>query len=158
MDGVRIQGVLVEVDGIGVLIRGPSGVGKSLTALNLMDRGHRLIADDLVDVIPGNEGEPVGKAVEEDVRIEVRGLGIFGAGSLFRDGVLPASRIGLVVDLEPFDPARDAGRTHPETATVKILGNELPAVRAPVPSGADPAFYIELLVRGLKADGSVTVE
>ena len=73
MDSVMIQGVLVNIDGIGVLIRGGAGSGKSTTALRLMDRGHRLVSDDLVKIVLGPEGSLIGRGVEEDVRIEIRG-------------------------------------------------------------------------------------
>ena len=71
MDPMKIRGVLVMVHGVGVLIRGPSGVGKSLAALNLMRRGHSLISDDLVEVTLNPAGDIVGRSVEEEVRIEV---------------------------------------------------------------------------------------
>jgi HPr kinase/phosphorylase len=142
-----VRGVLVLVQGVGVLMRGPSGSGKSMTALNLMRRGHLLVSDELVDVFPGSTGELWGKPLERNVRIEVRGLGIFSAESLFPGGTAPSSRIDLVVDLDGYDSAKDTGRTAPDIARTRILGHELAAVRLPLPSGADGALMIELLAR-----------
>jgi HPr kinase/phosphorylase len=147
MNATRIQGVLVDVDGVGVLIRGPSGCGKSLAALSLMDRGHRLVSDDLVEVREGPDGVPVGRALEEDVRIEVRGLGIFSAKSLFPEGTVPSFPINLVVELDVFDPVRDTGRTLPEFVSTSILGQELLQIRVPVARGMNPALLIELVAR-----------
>jgi len=155
MNPMKIRGVLVTVHGVGVLIRGPSGVGKSLAALNLMCRGHSLISDDLVDVILGPKGEPIGRSVEEEVRIEVRGLGVFLARTLFPEAVAPSSRIDLIVDLDIYDHSRDGGRIAPETGTFRLLGYDLVAVRVPLPTGVDPALPIELLARRFKESGTV---
>jgi HPr kinase/phosphorylase len=151
MNAIRIQGVLVDVDGVGVLIRGPSGCGKSLAALNLMDRGHRLVSDDLLEVIEGPDAVPMGRALEEDVKIEVRGLGIFSAKSLFPEGTVPSFPINLVVELDVFDPARDTGRTLPEFVSTSILGKELLQIRLPVAKGMNPALLIELVARRFRS-------
>lgn len=155
MDPIKIMGVLVMVHGVGVLIRGPSGVGKSLAALNLMRRGHSLISDDLVEVTPGPAGESVGRPVEEEVRIEVRGLGIFAARTLFLQAVAPSSRIDFVVDLDSYDHSRDAGRMVPETGSLCLFGHDLLTVRVPLPTGVDPALLIELLAWRFKQSGTV---
>ncbi|MBM3299143.1 MAG: HPr kinase/phosphatase C-terminal domain-containing protein [Deltaproteobacteria bacterium] len=155
MDAIKQRGVLVRVHGIGVLIRGRAGSGKSLAALNLMRRGHLLVADDLVEIVPGCDGRPVGKAVEEDVRIEVRGLGVFRARSLFPDGTTTSSPIDFVVELDAYTPSKDSGRVVPQTSTEQVLGRDLLKVRAPVPSGMDPALVIELLVRLFGESGKV---
>ena len=83
MDYPRIQAVLIVVHGVGVLVRGRPGSGKSLAALNLMRRGHKLVSDDLVELVPGPDGEPWGRAVEQDARIEIRGVGLYKAETLF---------------------------------------------------------------------------
>jgi len=156
MKTVKIRGVLVSVDGVGVLIRGPAGSGKSLAALNLMRQGHYLVADDLVDVFPDPQGEAlVGRAVEEHVRTEVRGLGIFVAETLFPHGTLPAAKIDFVVDLDEYDPARDLGRTSPEIGKLRVMDIDLLSVRVPVAPGMDPALLIELLARAFKTNGTV---
>jgi HPr kinase/phosphorylase len=156
MTSVKISGVLVKVHDVGVLIRGPSGAGKSLAALTLMQRGHRLVSDDLVEVVAGEGGTPVGRSVEENVRIEIRGLGVFSAASLFPVGTVSSAPIDLVVDLDAYDPARDAGRTTPETGQFRLLQSDIPTVRVPLPSRADPALLIELLARRFKEAGTVT--
>ncbi|MGO9571465.1 MAG: HPr kinase/phosphorylase [Desulfomonilaceae bacterium] len=152
---MKTTGVLVMVHGVGVLIRGPSGAGKSLAALNLMRRGHSLIADDLVEVTSGPGGEPIGRSVEEEVRIEVRGLGVFAARTLFLQAVVPSSRIDFVVDLDTYDHLRDAGRIVPETGTVRLCEHDLMTVRVPLPTRVDPALLIELLAWRFKQSGTV---
>ncbi|MEJ2717696.1 MAG: hypothetical protein P8182_11225 [Deltaproteobacteria bacterium] len=147
MNATHIQGVLVDVDGVGVLIRGPSGSGKSLAALTLMDRGHRLVSDDLLEVTEGPDESLIGRALEEDVRIEVRGLGVFSARSLFPERTVLSFPIHLVVELDAFDPARDTGRTLPEFVSTSILGKELRQIRVPVVRGMNLALLIELVVR-----------
>jgi HPr kinase/phosphorylase len=147
MNTIRIQGVLVDVDGVGVLIRGPAGFGKSLTALTLMDRGHRLVSDDLLEVVQGPDEAPVGRALEAEVRIEVRGLGIFRAKSLFPEGTVPSFPINLVVELDVFDPDRDTGRIFPEFVSTSIVGKKVAQIRVPVAQGMDPAMLVELVVK-----------
>lgn len=154
-NSVKINGVLVSVHGIGILIRGRSGSGKSLAALNLMRAGHRLVSDDLVEVVAGPNGKPIGRSVEQDARIEVRGLGIYRAASLFRGGTLPSATIDFVVELDSYDPSRDAGRTGPMRGTAKVLNSDLLSVRVPVPVGTDPALLIEMLARLYKESGTV---
>jgi HPr kinase/phosphorylase len=156
MNTLKIQAVLVSIDGVGVLIRGPAGSGKSLAALNLMRRGHHLVADDLVDVFPDPQGEAlIGRAVEERVRIEVRGLGIFFVDALFPHGTLPSAKIDFAVDLDEYEPARDLGRTSPETGKLRVMDIDLLTVRVPVASGIDAALLTELLARAFKTNGTV---
>lgn len=155
MNPERIPGVLVSVYGVGVLIQGPPGAGKSLAALSLLRKGHRLVGDDLIEVVPGSVDKPIGRPVEDDVRIEVRGLGIYRARSLFRDGTLSSSPIDLVVELDRYDPGRDAGRIRPDKGSVQLLGCNLLAVRVPVPVGVDPGLLIELVARLYRENGTV---
>jgi len=152
----KIRGVLVSVHGVGVLIRGPSGAGKSLIALNLMRRGHKLVSDDLVEVVAEEGGIPIGRSIEEHVRIEVRGLGIFRASTLIPEGTVFSSPIHLVVDLDAYDPVRDAGRIVPETGLCRLLQSDVIQVRLPLPERSDPALLIELLARQFKETGTVT--
>jgi HPr kinase/phosphorylase len=147
MRPIRILGVLVSVRGVGILLLGAAGVRKSMVALSLMRNGHRLIADDLVEIFSGPEGQVVGRGVEEDVRIEVRGLGIYHAGSIFPDGTARSSPIDLVVELDEYDPARDLGRTRPETGEFRLLDSNLLKVRVPVPGGADASLLVEIVAR-----------
>ena len=158
MESVTIQGALVQVHGQGVLIRGPSGCGKSLTALNLMDRDHLLISDDLVSVAVQADGKLVGSPLEDQVRIEVRGLGVFRASELFQKGTARSAAIDLVVDLDVYDANRDAGMVEPEIGTFTILGRNVPQVRLPLVAGVNPALLIELLAKLLKNVGAVSAE
>ena len=156
MDERKIRGVLVKVHGVGVLIRGHSGVGKSLAALSLMRRGHSLISDDLVEVVRGPQGVPIGRSVEQEVRIEVRGLGVFPAHTLFHDAVASSAPIDFIVDLDTYDHPTDAGRIVPETGRFRILEHDLLTVRVPVPTGVDPGLLIELLAWHFRESGTVT--
>jgi HPr kinase/phosphorylase len=158
MISTKIRGVLVSVHDVGVLIRGPAASGKSLTALNLMRRGHKLVSDDLVDVAVGAEGRLVGRPLEEQVRIEIRGLGIYEAAKLFPDGTVPFAAIDFAVDLDRYDPARDAGRITPETGELVLLQTRIPTVRVPLPDRVDPALVVELLARRFKQIGTVKAE
>lgn len=155
MATTKVQGVLVSVSGIGVLIRGPAGCGKSMAALNLMGRGHHLVSDDLVEVDSGAGRRLIGRGVEPEVRIEVRGVGIYRAAELFPSGTLPQAPIDLIVDLDVYDPARDAGRTSPETTVTRLLDADLTTVRVPVASGMDAGLIIELLAHVYEQRGTV---
>lgn len=145
--GFKIQGVLVAVSGVGILIQGPSGSGKSLAALRLMSKGHRLVSDDLVELYLDGDGNLMGKSVEEHVRIELRGLGVFRVEALFDDATASCSPVDLVVDLDTYDPGKDAGRTEPETNVIDLMGCERAKVRLPLARGSDAALLIELLAR-----------
>lgn len=158
MDRATIQAVLVEVNHVGVLLRGPAGSGKSLAALRLMDRGHRLVADDMVTVAVGPEGRLIGRPVEADVRIEIRGLGLFRARSLFEHGTAESACIDFVVEIDEYIPEVDSGRVTPQLSETMILGEKLPCVRVPVPTGADCALIVELLAGRFARSGAVTDE
>lgn len=154
--GFKIQGVLVSVSGVGILIQGPSGSGKTFAALGLMSKGHRLVSDDLVELYLDGDGNLMGKSVEEHVRMELRGVGVFRAGALFDDATVSCSPVNLVVDLDTYDPARDAGRTEPETGVIDLMGCERVKVRLPLVRGSDTALLIELLARLFRQGGMVT--
>lgn len=145
----------MSVRGVGILLLGAAGVGKSMVALSLMRNGHRLIADDLVEIFPGPEGQVFGRGVEEEVRIEVRGLGIYHAGSIFPDGAARSSPIDLVVELDTYDPPRDLGRTRPETGELRLLDRNLLKVRVPVPDGADASLLVEIVARLFEQKGAI---
>lgn len=151
----KIQAVLIAVDGVGVLIQGPPGSGKSLIALHLMSRGHRLVSDDLVELFFSADGSLMGAPVEEKARIELRGLGIFQAHVLFDDATTPCSSIDLAVELARYDPRKDAGRTEPETGVLHLMGCDLLKIRLPLTRGSDPALLVELLARIYKKQGTV---
>ncbi|MCX5874385.1 MAG: hypothetical protein NTY51_14290 [Deltaproteobacteria bacterium] len=141
------HGTLVNVHDMGVLIQGDSGVGKSLAALSLMRAGHRLVADDLVAIRKNESNKLMGQALEENVRIEVRGLGVFKARSLFKDGTALTSPIDIVVELTPYIPERDDGRISPDVCQINILDCLLDKILAPVASGVNPGFLVEMIAK-----------
>lgn len=139
------HGVLVEVYGEGILILGESGVGKSETAVELVKRGHRLIADDAVELRRVSNRTIVGTA-PENIRhfIELRGIGIINVARVFGSGAVKASeRVDLVVELQPWDKTKNYSRTGLESDTVEILGLELPCNVIPVHPGRNLAVIIE---------------
>ena len=153
MKSLRVQGVLVQVDGSGVLIRGASGVGKSMAAANLLNRGDLFVSDDLLEISVGPDGKLMGRAVEKAPRIEIRGLGVFCADSLFPGKTIDSTPIDCVVDLERYDSVRDAGRVDPDIGKAIYADVEVPQTRIPIPSGYDPALLIELALRYLRSTG-----
>ena len=142
------HGVLVQVHDLGVLIVGSSGIGKSETALELVLRGHRMVADDRVclvrsgDEIAGSGVAPLGHLME------VRGLGIIHAGDLFgQAAVMETARVDLVVELVDWSRAPQADRTGLDTHTVEILGAQISHILLPVRPGRNLATIIEVAVR-----------
>ena len=141
-----IHGVLVEVYGEGLLITGDSGVGKSETALELIKRGHRLIADDAVEIRRISRDKLVGEAPPM-IRhyMEFRGLGIINARYIYGVGAVKTSQtIQLVVKLENWDDYRPYNRLGVETEYENILGVDVPCVTIPVRPGRNLAVILEL--------------
>jgi HPr kinase/phosphorylase len=133
---------LVDVAGEGVLILGRSGIGKSETALELVRRGHRLVADDTVEVRRPSDRDLVGRAPGR-VRhfMEIKGIGIVNLRLMFGVGSVKAtSEISMVVNLQPLDPEHDYS-TEPDR--MELLGVELPMVTIPVRPGRNAAILIE---------------
>ncbi|MBB5324292.1 HPr kinase/phosphorylase [Anoxybacillus tepidamans] len=141
-----VHGVLVDVYGVGVLITGKSGVGKSETALELVKRGHRLVADDCVEIRQEDEGVLVGSAPELiEHLLEIRGLGIINMMTLFGAGAVRThKRISLVVDLELWDPNKQYDRLGLEEEKVKIIDTEITKLTIPVRPGRNLAVIIEV--------------
>ncbi|MCR5137163.1 MAG: HPr(Ser) kinase/phosphatase [Oscillospiraceae bacterium] len=143
---VAIHGVLVDVYGEGLLLTGDSGIGKSETALELIKRGHRLVADDAVEIKLIGENTLVGSA-PEIIRyyMELRGIGVINVRHLYGVGaVLPASRIDLVVQMEHWVDGKAYDRLGIESETEEILGVALPKVTIPVTPGRNLAVILEL--------------
>jgi len=141
-----LHGELVEVYGEGVLILGESGVGKSETALELVKRGHRLVADDLVEVRRVSSKTLVGSA-PEIIRhfIEIRGIGILDVKYLYGVGSVKVTEsIAMVVNLEFWDPKKQYERLGTEELTTEILGIKLPSLTIPVKPGRNLAIIIEV--------------
>ena len=143
---ITTHGVLVEVYGEGVLLTGDSGVGKSETALELLKRGHRLIADDAVEVRRVSNTTLVGSA-PDNIRhyMELRGVGIINVSRLFGVGsVKNTANINFVIQLETYDPEKVYDRIGLEEETTNILGMKVPAATIPVQTGRNLAVIIEV--------------
>lgn len=143
---VTRHGVLVEVYGEGILILGDSGVGKSETAVELLKRGHRLIADDAVELRRVSNRTIVGQA-PENIRhfVELRGIGIINVARIFGTGAVKNSeKIDLVVELEPWDKHKNYSRTGLENNKIDILGLQLPLTVIPVMPGRNLAVILEI--------------
>ena len=140
------HGVLVEVYGEGMLILGDSGIGKSETAIELVKRGHRLIADDAVEIKRVSDRTLVGTAPDL-IRyyIELRGIGIVDVRRLFGMGSVKATeRIDLVIKLETWDPEKLYDRFGLDEEVENILGIEIPAITIPVHHGRNLAVVLEI--------------
>lgn len=143
---VTMHGVLVEVHGEGLLITGESGIGKSETALELVKRGHRLIADDAV-VIRRIDHNVLSGTAPEMIRyyMELRGIGVIDARRLFGVGsVKPFSRINLIIRLEAWDKIKTLDRLGLEDEYTEILGVKIPVTTIPVKPGRNLAVILEL--------------
>lgn len=142
---VTRHGVLLEVSGEGVLILGDSGVGKSETALELIKRGHRLIADDAVEIRRVSEKTLVGSA-PDNIRhyIELRGVGIINARRIFGMGAVKMTeKIDMVVQLELWDNKKIYDRLGLEDEKMNILGVDVPVTTVPVKPGRNLSIIIE---------------
>lgn len=157
-----VHGVLVEIYGIGVLITGQSGVGKSETALELVKRGHRLVADDNVEIQQEDYDTLVGSSpkILENL-LEIRGLGIIDVMTLFGAGaVRTKKRISVVIHLENWDESKQYDRLGIDEDTVQIMDVKLPKATIPVRPGRNLAVIIEVAAMNfrLKLMGINTAE
>ena len=142
---VTRHGVLVEVYGEGILILGDSGIGKSELAIELVKRGHRLVADDAVELRKVTNRRIRGTA-PENIRhfIELRGVGLVNIARLYGVGAVKLSEsVDLVVELEAWDPHKNYQRTGLETETYEILGVSIPYTAIPVSPGRNLAVVLE---------------
>ena len=140
------HGVLVEVYGEGILLLGESGVGKSETAIELVKRGHRLIADDAVEIRRVSSKSLVGTA-PDNIRhfIELRGIGIINASRIFGAGAVKLTeKIDLVIKMEPWDVNKAYDRMGLDSQTTEILGLNIPSLTIPVKPGRNLAVIIEV--------------
>ncbi len=144
-DRITRHGVLVEVSGEGVLILGGSGVGKSETALELLKRGHRLIADDAVEIRRVSAKTLVGSA-PDNIRhfIELRGVGVVNARHIFGMGAVKLTeKIDMVVQLEPWEDNKVYDRLGIDNEYTDILGIKVPIVVVPVKPGRNLSIIVE---------------
>lgn len=140
------HGVLIEVYGEGILLLGESGVGKSETAIELVKRGHRLIADDAVEIRRVSNRSLVGSS-PANIRhfMELRGIGIINARRLFGMGsVKMTEKIDMVVEMEPWDPDKVYDRMGMENEYTSILGVQVPSLTIPVKPGRNLAVILEV--------------
>ena len=154
---VLIHGVLMDMLGLGVLIIGESGIGKSECALDLVVRGHRLVADDTVEIRRRGETSLIGTCPElTRHHMEVRGLGVINIRDLFGVAAIRMSkRVEMVVQLERWDPDREYDRLGIDERRYDILGLKVPLVRMPVAPGRSLGVLVEVAARNqlLRARG-----
>lgn len=141
-----MHGVLVDVYGIGVLIMGKSGVGKSETALELVKKGHRLVADDSVEIRQEAENMLIGSPPPLlEHLLEIRGIGIIDIMTLFgASAVRPYKRITLIVELETWDPDKFYDRLGLDEEKMKIIDTEVTKLTIPVQPGRNVSVIIEV--------------
>lgn len=142
---ISIHGVLVDVYGVGVLIRGESGIGKSEVALELIKRGHRLVADDAVEIRKVSDDTLVGSAPTiTKYLIELRGIGIVDVKSLFGvQSVRETQNIDLVITLEEWDKKKEYDRLGLEEEYTEFLGNNVQCHTIPIRPGRNLAVIVE---------------
>src|SRR5689334_17165281 len=144
-----MHGVLMDILGLGVLIVGDSGIGKSECALDLIVRGHRLVADDTVEVRRRGETAVIGTCPElTRHHMEVRGLGVINIRDLFGVASTRTSkRVELVVRLERWDPDREYDRLGLEENVFELFSVKIPLIRMPVAPGRNLAILVEVAAR-----------
>ncbi|MFJ7977605.1 HPr(Ser) kinase/phosphatase [Peribacillus sp. JNUCC 23] len=141
-----VHGVLIDIYGVGVMITGKSGVGKSETALELVKRGHRLVADDCVEIRQEDQDTLVGNAPELiEHLLEIRGLGIINVMTLFGAGAVRSNKkISLVINLELWEKNKQYDRVGLDEEKVKIIDTEVTKLTVPVRPGRNLAVIIEV--------------
>ena len=141
-----VHGVLVDIYGVGILITGKSGVGKSETALELVKRGHRLVADDCVEIRQEAENTLIGNAPKLiEHLLEIRGIGIIDIMTLFGASAIRSfKRISIVIDLEIWDKNKTYDRLGIEEEKMKIIDTDLTKMTIPVRPGRNLAVIIEV--------------
>ncbi len=144
-----LHGVLMDVFGVGVLILGKSGIGKSECALDLILRGHRLVADDMVHLQKRAPNSVIGSGFEViQHHMEIRGLGIINIRSLFGvEAIRERKKVDLVLELVEWDAQREYDRLGFDEEKFSILGVELPLLRIPVTPARNLTTIIEVAVR-----------
>jgi HPr kinase/phosphorylase len=152
-----IHGVLLDILGLGVLMVGESGIGKSECALDLVVRGHRLVADDAVEVRRRAASIVIGSCPDlTRHHMEVRGLGVINLRDLFGVASTRTSkRVELIVQLERWEPHREYDRLGLDDSFFELLGLRIPLIRMPVAPGRNLAILVEVAARNqlLKARG-----
>jgi HPr kinase/phosphorylase len=143
---VTRHGVLIEIYGEGILITGESGVGKSECAIELVKRGHRLVADDAVEIRKVSNTNLVGTS-PENIRhfLELRGIGIINVRRLFGMGAVKLQQeIDMIIELEPWDSSKTYDRMGVDEQYANILGVKVPSMTIPVKPGRNTAVIMEV--------------
>jgi len=151
----HLHGVLVDVLGVGVLLSGKSGIGKSECALDLVIRGHRLVADDMVFIRKKMPASLVGQPVQQiQYLMEIRGLGIINIKDLYGVSSIREKKIvDMVIELVDWDPAQEYDRLGIDDQTISILGIDLPHLLIPVRPGRNLGAIIEVAARNFLLKG-----
>ena len=149
---ITLHGVMVEVYGFGVLLKGKSGIGKSETALELIHRGHRLIADDMVKLTRFPDGRLVGKAEKVPYFMEIRGLGIIDIKTLYGLGsIREAKKIDLVIELKEMIEDDYMTKADYSEGSISIMDQKIRKVDLYVSSGRNAASMVEIATMRLRA-------
>ena len=141
-----LHGVMVEVYGIGILLNGHSGVGKSETALELVERGHRLVADDIIEIRCVNGNILLGRGANTMIshHMEIRGLGIINISQLYGVGAIRDQKeVQLIVQLEDWNSSKAYDRLGMEQKYMELLGVKVPIIEIPVRPGRNLPIIIE---------------
>jgi len=144
---IVLHGSFVDVYGVGVLLSGRSGIGKSEIALDLVERGHRLVADDVVMVTRKGEGILMGSGTELVKHfMEIRGLGLIDVRSMFGIRAIRfQKRVEIVIELEEWKPSADYTRTGLDDKTISILDTDIPLVKLPIFPGKNVTVITEVI-------------
>lgn len=155
LPATHIHGVLVDVLGVGVLLLGKSGIGKSECALDLVIRGHRLVADDIVHIKKKMPAALVGQAGETiQYHMEIRGLGIINIKDLYGVSSIREKKIiDMVLELVEWDPSQEYERLGIDDQVYAILGVDLPHLKIPVRPGRNLTSIIEVAARNFLLKG-----
>jgi HPr kinase/phosphorylase len=140
------MGSMVDILGVGVILRGESGIGKSESVLALIERGYSLVADDVTKVTLVDGREVIGTSAEVTRNhMEVRGIGIINVAAMFGvKSIRQEKKVDLVVTLKSWNEVSDIDRLGMDQETVKILGVDIPTITLPVRPGRDLARLIEV--------------
>lgn len=149
---ITMHGELVDVYGIGIILTGESGIGKSEIALELISKGHHLVADDVVDVRKVAENRLVGEAPEiTKYLIEVRGIGIIDIRTMYGVGSVVSNKpIDLAIHLETWNNEKSYSRLGTDEEYIDILGVKVPKITIPVRPGRNIAIIIEVAARNFR--------
>jgi HPr kinase/phosphorylase len=153
---IKLNGVLMDIMGQGVMLTGASGIGKSETALELVNKGYQLIADDITEFYIDSNADLVGRSnpIIKNL-MEVRGLGIININDIFgAAAVLEEKKLNLVINLEKWDAKKKYDRLGEENYFFKILGLDIPLITLPVAPGRNLSTIIEVAVRNFLAKKS----